>query len=724
MEDTLANKGKRRQGGEDKNKHDNQHNPTPTWSLGSALHGNVPNPADLFGICWIPGLLLFQALHARTGKVIYLAGGGLVFGLLAPSYAVYTTQIIFLAGVFALLVGAQSIPAHDPRKVLRPVWGVAAMILIGILLSGGFWWSLYQSSREMAPYYPFDLAMMTAGHHSIPFRFLAFFLIPTLFNSLDFAHTWNIVTRDSLWLSQVWSLTRGLPLIFLAYLAITGFWLRREEKWRADRGWMITGLILYILGMLILLGRHTPVYAVLYRFLPFFRVPYADRWYTISSVGLSLLVGVGVSAIKRSPVGNQIFSRRRFIVFAALAVLVILIVGGWPITIGERHYRTGWEQLIELGYARWFLQGPMMYLLINLAVIGVMSLRRLRGWALPVLMGLLVVNMVWLMYYFMFDPWGVRWDEEVPTLTKYRGPWQDPYLAFGRDHPVPPGPPWGPSRVVYYRTILSQNALLWFGFVVVGWGVGPIIPRLHEVLSTLCRGFLHELLVENFNTRFFENMSAGSAWIDKPGRGGKIKDAVPWAKSCNYLGYRYTRTVPRLFTIDRLRASSPEEQRQALLNGDLTELAWVDRDEPLFSHRHDPPAGRDYFDKLQGENKILNFEVNNPNRLSAEIDVKVPALLVCTDIYHPGWQIRVDDKPTRLYRVNFLQRGVWLDAGRHRVEMKFWPRAMNLWLLSSVLGLALLITLSLPAFLGIISGKRSKRFGRRKLNKINESTRR
>lgn len=675
-----------------------------TWSLGSALHGNIPNPADLFGICWIPGLLLFQALHARTGKTIYLAGGGLVFGLLAPSYAIYTIQIIFLAGVFALLVGAQSIPARDFRKVFRPVWGVAAMILIGILLSGGFWWALYHSTRDMAPYYPFDLSMMTAGQHSIPFRYLAVFLIPTLFNSLDFAHTWNIITRDSLWLSQVWSLTRGLPLIFLAYLAVTGLWARREERWRVWRGWMLTGLILFILGVLILLGRHTPVYGLLYRFLPFFRVPYADRWYTISSVGISLLVGVGVSALKRSSAENHLLSARRFFVFLILALLGVLIAASWPLTIGGHHYRTGWEHLIELGYISWFLQGPMMYLFINLAIIGVVSWRRFRRWALPVLLGLLVVNLVWLMYYCMFDPWKVRWDEEVPTLTKYRGPWEDPYLAFGRDHPVPPVPPWGSSRVVYYRTTLSQNALLRGGFAVLGWSVKPIVPRLHEVLSTLCRGFPHELLVENFDTRFFENMSAGSVWIDHPGRGGKVRDAIPWVKWRGYLGMRYTRAVPRLFTLDRIRVSSPDEQREALLNGDLTELVWVDQDEDLFLRRHDLPADRDYFRNLQNTNPILDFDVTHPNQLVATIDVKVPAMLVCTDIYHPGWRVQVDGRPAHLYRVNFLQRGVWLEAGWHRVEMKFRPKAMTIWMISAPLGIALLLGLSLLA----MKGKRDK----------------
>ena len=52
-------------------------------------------------------------------------------------------------------------------------------------------------------------------------------------------------------------------------------------------------------------------------------------------------------------------------------------------------------------------------------------------------------------------------------------------------------------------------------------------------------------------------------------------------------------------------------------------------------------------------------------------DVKTPAVLLLADRYNPKWQVWVDGKPDRLLRCNFIERGVFLQPGKHTVIFRY-----------------------------------------------------
>ncbi len=54
------------------------------------------------------------------------------------------------------------------------------------------------------------------------------------------------------------------------------------------------------------------------------------------------------------------------------------------------------------------------------------------------------------------------------------------------------------------------------------------------------------------------------------------------------------------------------------------------------------------------------------------------AFLVLSDVYYPGWQATIDGKSTRIFRTNYLQRGVKIPKGRHTVEFEFKPTSFKL----------------------------------------------
>jgi hypothetical protein len=48
-----------------------------------------------------------------------------------------------------------------------------------------------------------------------------------------------------------------------------------------------------------------------------------------------------------------------------------------------------------------------------------------------------------------------------------------------------------------------------------------------------------------------------------------------------------------------------------------------------------------------------------------------PALLVLNDLLTPGWTATVDGRPAEILPANYLARGVWVEAGQHRVVFRY-----------------------------------------------------
>lgn len=72
------------------------------------------------------------------------------------------------------------------------------------------------------------------------------------------------------------------------------------------------------------------------------------------------------------------------------------------------------------------------------------------------------------------------------------------------------------------------------------------------------------------------------------------------------------------------------------------------------------------------------------------------ALLVLSEVFYPGWEAHLDERPTPLLRVNYALRGVSLPAGEHRVRLRFRPPSVQRGAALSLLGVALLLVCRWP----------------------------
>jgi Bacterial membrane protein YfhO len=67
------------------------------------------------------------------------------------------------------------------------------------------------------------------------------------------------------------------------------------------------------------------------------------------------------------------------------------------------------------------------------------------------------------------------------------------------------------------------------------------------------------------------------------------------------------------------------------------------------------------------------------------------SFLVTSDIYFPGWEATIDGQPTRLYRTDYILRGISLPAGSHEVRFEYHPKPFYAGVTVTVLSLLILI---------------------------------
>ena len=80
-----------------------------------------------------------------------------------------------------------------------------------------------------------------------------------------------------------------------------------------------------------------------------------------------------------------------------------------------------------------------------------------------------------------------------------------------------------------------------------------------------------------------------------------------------------------------------------------------------------------------------------PNAFRFEVDAPAAGYLVVRDHFAAGWKATIDGRSTRIYRANGLFKAVFVDRGRHRVELVYRPRSFRTGATVSVLTAAAVV---------------------------------
>lgn len=220
----------------------------------------------------------------------------------------------------------------------------------------------------------------------------------------------------------------------------------------------------------------------------------------------------------------------------------------------------------------------------------------------------------------------------------------------------------GPFRIQIDSREIPFNYGDWYGLDVYG----GYVASLPESLDRLGR--------DGERTRMLYGVKY---WI---GRGPHSADHVDVFTAGSGLKiYQSTNAFPRVWSVHRAVAIVSQNQIPSTMEDigfDLRHAAFFLGETPKLS----ACAGEDQTTLMRSDFNSVVIEANMQCR----------GLVVLSDNYYPGWTATVDGRPARIWEAYTAIRGVEVEAGTHRIEMRYRPLTVRLGaltLLLSVMGL-------------------------------------
>lgn len=144
----------------------------------------------------------------------------------------------------------------------------------------------------------------------------------------------------------------------------------------------------------------------------------------------------------------------------------------------------------------------------------------------------------------------------------------------------------------------------------------------------------------------------------------------------NYQVYENQKVFRRAFLVNNIKIEQSEKKILGLIlkeGVDLKKQAVVEENIELTG------KGLDI-----GEAEIREYK---PNRISIQVISKGENLLILTDPFYPGWKAFIDNKPSKIQRVDYAFRGVVVPDGKHDIVFVYAPESLGIGLLLAGLGI-------------------------------------
>ena len=700
-------------------------------------------PPEVFIQAWLPLFCLCLLMFSRKGSWGWIILGTLSFALASPAGDMpFVFHVVTITGLFGLSWIILQAIQREFKQAIRTVIALLLIFIAGGLLAGLYWSNMADGLFMLVRETTQEVKNLSGPHQSLYPIYLITLIVPDFFGGVSSQHTWGAAYQIHCSLNDV-NLSGGMAAFLIIALGFSvGIQRRRQgsNAGRLFRLWWIFFAV-FMFGIFTVLGAYTPIYRLLRLLVPVLRMPYPVRFRSIECFAFVGWLGVSVnlllvnlklgsgrvySAYSRAPVNRGKLSsttttssgeesdfqrdgrvniRRwvwRYVMGLSILILPVLI---WPYQDGRQRYFPGFLHLSALHDWGWFVTGPLFYVLavgfVLMLGVGLLNSRRFVK-----LLILLAVGEILFFAYGAFYRNKIfnRRHEDISSI-RYRGPRSDPDYRLISD--------WikrTPGRPDYYRRLhfrSDYDNLAWVNgtLSMPGFDIKPLDPRFQGIIKRLTEGFPYELRIKKWDSRFWANMSVRWALSRRslsPAAGYEFQGKIG-----EYNSYELLSSLPRLYFQDRwVVVDGPRGEEEALLDHDLREHGccagnvWAARPSPEEYPKNgkpDPAARLEHFQRLQEDNKIISADFSNPNRVVIEADISRSCMLVMTDVWNQGWKLVSEigeGEGNKIYRVNYLQRGIWCRPGRCRIEMEFKPPSLGRGFLMTWLGVAGLAVLA------------------------------
>ncbi len=652
------------------------------WLVSGPLLSLANNGHHLAGAAWLPlvGLAGCRALATLRARACVLLGGALGVQLLAGSADMCALSGVFLVGCAAeRLWGGQRFRS-DAWRLTR---GLGLALVVAAALSTVQWLPTLQlvsrSSRD-------DLPERMRTYWSLHPVSLLEIVAPVALDGLPL----SAAARTALFESRK-------PFLYSVYLGFPAF-LLAVSAWRSRRVRLRNLMLLLLtLGLLLALGRHTPLYNLLTLVLiPLRILRYPVKILLLVALCLALLAGLGLDTWLSAP-RRGLRSRCCSILF----VLVIALLGTGMLEVIGAHL-TGRGLDTPGGIALATTLAPLRQRLavallcaVPLALLAALPRLALRfAWYGPLVVAACVLDL-FLMH---------RGLNPTAPVEVFRA--RPPALDFLR--------PAARRRVYVYDYLVRQKAVEHLGHL--GYSYWPGSGEPWRFAAALRQGLYHSTLgswavegsydldyqglfprAQAYLTRYLR-IAEGTPAHDKLLRMGAVEYVValhrdgfehlelvaeppsPFVEPL--LVYRVPGALPRTYCVDGVRVARDEDAVTLI-------------EDPSFDPARELalPVGQALpsLPDFRGTSGIVEWQ---PDRLVIEAQLSHAGYVVLVDAYDPGWRTTLDHQPTASLRANFLFRAVAVPAGQHRIEMRYRPLSVTVGATVSLLAAATLLGLA------------------------------
>jgi len=612
---------------------------------------------------WLP--LIFMILDGVNDRPFYRSAMYLGSVLAVQIFAGHE-QTVLISTLLAAAYGLWR-AAHGGNSVRESLRSVALSgALFAIAISVGFTLAAAQllpgvelvGESVQAGGVDFDFATS----YALPPRQLPMLLAPNMFGDPTTERYWGLWRYHDM---------IGYSGVATFLLALLGLALSRRQ----DR--LFWGAVALV-GVVLALGRATPLYEMAYRIVPglvHFRAP--SRFLLWYASALGILAAFGLDALQ-----SRNYPRRAWAWAMVFVVAVAAAATYWALDAPGIRAATGWlvGPILKLtapagnpGVIRYLqditiTEGRRFALLwISCGIVaGSLTIRKMAPLA-GLFMLLLVVGDLFtygMNFYPTVDASELR--RRVPTEDildldggKFRifttpnfnlGTWG----WFGLKTYVPPRP----DGVLGFRTAFIPNINM-HNQIANSFGYDPLgLPRYQKFVGAAIR----DAEGHDGRTPLIDFM--GVRYVFTFANVGRAYKEVYRERFSVWLNER---ALPRGYLITRFAVQAEDDVAVRLLTA-----GWDPRTAVVL----DRPPSKTFGLRPHENPGAITRRSYGLGQVSFDLVLKHPAILVLSDTYYPGWRAFADGAEVPIYRANIAFRAVFLPSGTRHLEFVFRPTSI------------------------------------------------
>jgi hypothetical protein len=684
------------------------------------------------GAAWLPLLfgLTERLVRRRTGLDMVWLSLAVALQFLAGHAQLwfYSLWAVLAYGMARAWSGRRVRPEAKDADSGRPG---ARLARVFVLLAGAILLSLGLSALQLLPTAELSLYSQRAAGLDLddamvysfwPWRLLTL-PIPDLFGSPARGDYWGYAAywEDAGYVGVLpWLLGLGLGLSLFARAAweMMRGWLPvltrhssspasqaesddlKSQKVDAQlEGFLVAFYLMLILVSLVLaMGRNTPIYPLVFKFIPgfgAFRAP--ARFLLFYTFGISTLAGMGAERFRLTYRAQYV---ARLTVAGAAAMLAVALAMGWmDVAIKPTLAPAVARFAILLGLSACIL-------LLYPSRAGPDRDPRVARSPLPsgVWQGLVIGFIAADLALFAapltptISPTLYRTMTDADRFLLTRADDERLFATDGYDYDVKFGnylnfSDWGPSDLVHwlsFRETLVPNLNLFTHTSSVNNEDPLVVGRWRELVDALHAVDWPDRL------RLLRMMHVGYVLSESPPPGLSQVETVPHL-------YRLSDSLPRAWLVPQARLISAPQVLLSELVADTFDPTTQVLLESLLPRPGQAPG-------LDGESDVpalghpVSTSTPSPpgsrigpplleegNSRTIDLVVSQPGYLVLAYTYYPGWRAEVDGRPTELLRANYMFMALPLEPGEHRVTLRYRPVSLILGAFISGLSLLLVV---------------------------------